>query len=183
MSKKRNIQRSLSFYESEPSVLTINLHTGVPGNFAVKLGIPAQMGGVYKSRGGIFTFGRYLNNKTELHAIRIHETVEASIVRNSGTSLIYRIQPFDIISDSAFLSRGIKSASIHTESGTSVVLASDETAKWIAGKGDKSKVQIIDAPSQFAIVSSTSGKTPSGKRIACLYMDSGNIYAGVEYEP
>lgn len=167
-------------YESDPSILLINLFDGIPGNFLISFSDFGTVQETARVQGGLLTFGRTSDNRAELHAIRLHETVEAPILMTASSSKINSQQPFDIISDSEFKSRGIKSSSVHEKSDKAVIFESDEAMRLFLEFYNDILEENLEHPNPSAVIKSTSGITTNGKNIVCLYTDSGNIYAGVE---
>lgn len=179
-----NSQKSLGkkrdfTYESDPAVLLINLHSGIPGNFLIRFGNYATIQQNCQVSGGLLTFGRRSANTSELHAIKLHETVEAPLLPGSISSKINIEQPFEIASASEFISRGLKSSSIY-KGYNSVVFSSDEALRFFFESGTKLLPENVDNPNSNSVVKAISGIKVNKKRMICLYMDSGNVYAGVE---
>ncbi|MCK9434509.1 MAG: hypothetical protein M0R32_06745 [Candidatus Cloacimonetes bacterium] len=175
-----NLSRTFNtYYESDYSFLDINLYEGIPSGFSIYTGGYAELTETHKARGGLLTFGRTSGNETELHAIRLRETVEAAIVAGETSSKVDRLQPFAISSNSDFISRGLKSANVFEKSNQSVIFATKESLQFVS-KESSNQLTAVDNPTPFSVVSSAAGVNPSGKAIISLYMDSGNIYAGVE---
>lgn len=188
MSKQKIFSTSIRtiINESVPSsVLTLIIHTGAINTLTLlnHSGEYTNLNGTFKQRGGVLVFGKTSGNVSELHAIRLHETVEATTPENSSTSKIetsQQSQPFRIYSDSDFIYRDVVTPSVISESEKIAILTGGESLKWSIENINNYTSQYLTPPLNHRIISSTSGVTSTGKRVVGLFMDSGNIYAGVE---
>ena len=188
MLKQKNFFTSIRTIPNESvpsSVLTLTVYSGTISTLTLlnHSGEYTDFNGTFKQRGGILVFGKTSKNISELHAIRLHETAEAATPENSLTTKVETSQPyqsFRIDSDSSFIYREITTPSVISESGKISILTSGESLKRSIENVNGYSSQYLATPFNHRIVSSTSGITSAGKRVIGLFMDSGNIYAGVE---
>lgn len=158
------------FYGSPFGRLTLNPHLGTPEETEPTMN--------YAQRGGVFVFSRNSGGGGELHSIRIHESVEAPVVDGYLSSRIDNIQPFNIVASSDFSSRGFRSPSVFIEDGAAVILSNSEVLEWYVEGENEFDSSVAASPQNLSVVESASNITPTGKRTFCLYMNTGNVYAG-----
>lgn len=169
-------------YQSPYSEIVYNVTYGNTSKTVlnVTLGNPSEVQEFHKARGGILTFSRSSGNSGELHAIRLHETVEASVVAGGATSQIEDVQPFKLTSEQDFVSSRFKTPSVCLDGNNTLVLANGDALKWMIESPNGFSKETVDRPSILSVVTSTSGVNQIGQRVICLYVESGNVYARVE---
>lgn len=162
---------TVPFYRSQSERLVLHTYLGASGEIIDYIN--------YAQRGGFMVFSRD-SIEGELHAIRLHETVESPVPYEVLDSRIDEEQPFSIVSSGEFISRNFKAPSVFCENGKAVILSDSESAELLKEAENDFIKESIETPSTLSTVESTSNLNPKGQRVFCLYLDSGNVYAGKE---
>ena len=169
MFKSEWSELSVEFRRSPSAYVVVSPHIGVPSEIESQTNM-AQ-------RGGILVFARNAS-QGELHAIRLHETVEGPVCDGAESSRIDNGQPFQILSDGEFISRGYRSPSVFTNGGKETVLVNSETPLMAVAGDLRFDFGTLEVPSTLSVMAMASNISKKDEISFCLYMSSGNVYAG-----